>query len=271
MTRPESPVPLGEPWWFRMQRAGGGEVRDLRLRKTSVQADPVPQAAEPRIIPAGPHRVGYLELREFAPPAAAGLRRAMAQFRQQGVTDLIVDLRYNPGGDLDTLVLLANLLCAPGADGGLMFRFHDHGHTAFQPIWFRLQPETVQPLKLAFIVTRESGSASEAVVHALAPYYRRNLALVGQRTHGKPVGCSVFTVPGSDLELSLVVHQVENADGCGGYFDGLPYAQFPGDTCAAEDDLDHAPGDPAEASTAAALRWILHGSSERGPIPPARS
>lgn len=42
----------------------------------------------------------------------------------------------------------------------------------------------------------------------------------------------------------------------------------PGATCLAEDDLGHPMGDPAEASTAAALRWIQHGTSARGPIPP---
>jgi hypothetical protein len=266
-TWPESPVPLGQAWCFRIQRAGTGEIHDHTLRKHAVHADPVPRAADPRVLPAGPCRVGYLPLREFSPAADAGLRQAMAQFRERGVTDLIVDLRYNPGGNEETLVLLANLLCPPEADHALMFRLNGNGRRVSQPTWFRMRPESVRPGKLAFIVTRDSGSASEAVIHVLAPYYRRNLALVGQRTHGKPVSCGVFPVPGCGLELNLVVQQMENADGGGGYFDGLPDARFPGDTCAAEDDLGHAPGDPAEASTAAALRWIVEGSSERGPIP----
>ena len=57
-----------------------------------------------------------------------------------------------------------------------------------------------------------------------------------------------------------------NRDGGGGYHQGLPYAQFPGCTCAAEDDLARAPGDPLEASTAEALRWIERGGSTQGPI-----
>jgi hypothetical protein len=108
------------------------------------------------------------------------------------------------------------------------------------------------------------------LVNALLPYFRGNLALVGSRTHGKPVGMEPLPVPGARTwGVLLVTLHVRNAAGVGDYFQGLPDRHFAGSSCAAEDDLRHAPGDPAEASTAAALRWIVDGTSALGPIQPA--
>lgn len=262
-TAPES---AGGRAWFRLQRPATGATFDAELVLAETAPDPVPDAAAPPILAAGGRRVGYLQLREFIPAARLQVRQAVDHFRRNGVTDLIVDLRYNPGGDLATLEVLGNLLGGAAGPGEVMFTRNGNPQNSGAIIRFLPEPGALAPGRLAFIVTRASCSASEALVNALLPYYPGSLALVGQRTHGKPVGCITVDLPGSSLELHLVACRLLNAHGRGDYFGGLPDPGFPGATCAAEDDLDHAPGDPAEASTAAALRWIQDGTSE-GPIP----
>jgi hypothetical protein len=121
-------------------------------------------------------------------------------------------------------------------------------------------------MKLACIVSEQSASASEALINALLPGYQGNLAMVGRRTGGKPVVCSHFPIPGTDLTLVLVSARVLNAQGHGDYWDGLPYAGFLGATCAAPDNLGHPQGDPREASTRAALDWIETGAAALGPV-----
>jgi hypothetical protein len=81
------------------------------------------------------------------------------------------------------------------------------------------------------------------------------------------VGVLTLPVPDSKLELHLVASRFLNALGEGDYFQGLPGTSFRGSTCLAADDLAHPLGDPAEASTAAALDWIAGRTGSHRPIP----
>jgi len=215
--------------------------------------------------------VGYLQLREFRIPAENLLRTAFGQFHGAGVTDLIVDLRYNGGGTMNTAQVFANLMHAGHRPGEVMIQYRSsaQNRAGDQTIRFSAEPHAMHPGKIAFIVSGKTFSASEALVNVLLPYYHGNVALVGERTGGKPVATARLPIPDSAWEMDLVKYRIHNASGLGDYFRGLPYLGFAGSTCQAEDDLRHAPGDPAEASTAAALRWIAHGTSAHGPIAPA--
>ena len=121
---------------------------------------------------------------------------------------------------------------------------------------FRPQPQSVAPVRIAFVTTGLTASASEIVINSLSPW--AEVAIVGDDTLGKPVGQSAFDLSGCELRLRLIAFQFNNADGQGEYYDGLagtlPFA------CRADDDLAHAPGDPAEASTAEALAWLGSGA-----------
>ena len=272
------------------QISGPGEARALRLRKASGATvdvmviasahdlDPVPGAASPTVFAtANGRKVGYLSLRTFITPANGLLRTAAGKFREAGVTDLIVDLRYNGGGDTDVAEVLTNLLRA-GHAGDVMYKVVRNARTPSPdlPRLFGSEPNALAPGRIAFIVTGESASASEMVINALQPYYGASLALVGARTFGKPVGMEVFPNPTCDLALLLVTVQMLNASGTGSYFQGLPDANFTGVTIPATDDLTHAPGSPQESSTAAALQWIATGAVPAAPaaeaaLPPRSS
>jgi C-terminal processing protease CtpA/Prc len=253
--------------WFHFKKAQGGATFDAELQLAHRPLDLVPQAHAPRILDGGAgHKVGYLELKRFDDAADAPLREAMGHFKQAQVTDLIVDLRYNPGGDFDTVKVLTNLLRAQSTPGEVMFRNRFRSGIPDELVYFKSEPTAIQPNRIAFIVSGASASGSEAVANALAPYFKGNLALVGQRTDGKPVASRIFPLPFGNNQLRLTVFQVLNSEGHADYFQGVPYAEFRGVSCAAEDDLGHAPGDPAEGSTKAALRWITDGTSAQGPI-----
>jgi len=53
---------------------------------------------------------GHLVFDQFIPPSNAELATAFAYFKQNNITDLIVDLRYNGGGDLDVLTNMASYI-----------------------------------------------------------------------------------------------------------------------------------------------------------------
>jgi C-terminal processing protease CtpA/Prc len=95
----------------RVKKAGTGAVRDLAVTLAPYTYDLVSGATAPVVFQAGPdHKVGYVRLMEFRPEADDQLRSVMRHFQQAGVTDFILDLRYNGGGDLKTAELLCNLL-----------------------------------------------------------------------------------------------------------------------------------------------------------------
>lgn len=260
---------LGTTRWFRLLRPDGSTAE--RSATTAVYSlDPVPGAAAPTILDSGGRKVGYLALRTFVGPAVPLLRQAFATFQAQGVSDLIVDLRYDGGGRLDVASVFLDLLRAGHAGDQKFWLLHNAQHpeqNAADP--FRAEPNAIAPARVAFIVTQGSASASELLPFALLPYLGADVALVGERTYGKPVGQYGFAGQDCPTLLYLLGFQLANRDAAAAYFTGLPDTAFAaaGSSCAAEDDLTHATRDPLEASTAAALQWIVDGSCAGGAIP----
>jgi carboxyl-terminal processing protease len=259
--------------FFRVRKADGSTPPAFSMTNSVYSLEPVPGAATPIILSTGGHTVGYLRLRTFILPAEALLRTAFGAFRAAGVTDVVVDLRYDGGGRLSTAVVLANLLGSGRSSSDVMYSmtFNADHRGYLGPTYFGAEANALAPGKVAFIVDEGSASASELVINALQPYFTEagtlpRLAVVGSRTYGKPVGQFGFADPSCDWLLMLISFQIVNADGTGGYFQGLPDAGFKGASCAAADDLGHALGDASEASTGAALQWILGGTCPAGPI-----
>ncbi|MEZ5486745.1 MAG: S41 family peptidase [Steroidobacteraceae bacterium] len=247
-------------------RTPAGIERVASLTKRGFTLDAVPQESV-RVLtsPAGTP-VGHLTFRSFVTdPIANGqaadlaaLRAAFAQFRAAGVRDLIVDLRYNGGGLVTIASLLLDLLAGDRA-GQVAFESRHNARQSARNETTRLalQPQTVPALRVAFVVTERSASASELVINAMLPYART--AIIGTRTFGKPVGQLAFDVAACDFRLRLVAFRSVNRDGDGDYYEGLPdeaFARAGGAACAAIDDLSHLPGDPLEQMTATALAWI---------------
>lgn len=236
----------------------GGSPVPRTATKRSFDLDPVRWAVIDRdtLPPAG-----YLLLRTFITPADAKLRQAFAAFKAAGVTDVIVDVRYNGGGLVDTAELLADLL-GGGLGGTPMFAMRNNSrHAASDRTYgFLEQAETFAPPRIAFILTGASASASELVPNVMEAYKGASVALVGRQSYGKPVGQRGFVSAECDAVAYLVSFRLTNAQGDGDYFKGLPSASFSGCGILADDDLGHELSDPLETSTAAALEWMRTGT-----------
>src|SRR5690606_12329172 len=79
-------------------RDQAGVERRVTLTKAAFALDPVSDRYGARIVMDGAKKVGYINLRTFIGTADGDLRAAFADFKAQGVTELIIDLRYNGGG-----------------------------------------------------------------------------------------------------------------------------------------------------------------------------
>ncbi|MBC7158851.1 MAG: peptidase S41 [Porphyrobacter sp.] len=232
-----------------------GVDRVAALNKREYTLDPVSDRYGAKVIRDGGRSVGYLNLRTFIDTAEPVLRAAFASFKAQGVTELIVDLRYNGGGLISTAELMGNLL-ADGRGGQVFERiaYRDSKASENETYAFQVQPESIAPTRIAFIGTGSTASASELVINGFIPYLGTSMALVGSNTYGKPVGQIALDRPACDDRLRVVALKIENAAGQGEYYNGLATAVPV--TCAANDDLSRQLGDPAEAMIRASLDFL---------------
>jgi C-terminal processing protease CtpA/Prc len=265
----------GTTRWFRVRHAGATDPVDLTATTATYSLDPLPRAALPIVltVPAAgsdtgvEKRVGYLHLRTFVGPAAPLLRQAFAALQAQGVTDLIVDLRYDGGGRLDVAGVFVDLLTA-GRTGARFGLRHNALHVADDFDWpSGAEAAAIAPARVAFILTRGSASASELLPFVLAAQMGAQVAVIGEASYGKPAGQYGFSDPDCPELLYLLSFQLASGGVRAEYFGGLPDAAWTGGSCAADDDLTRPQGDPAEGMTGAALGWIADRSCAGGAIP----
>jgi C-terminal processing protease CtpA/Prc len=237
-------------------RQPDGAVIERSVTKTAFALDPVSDRYGALILEEGTSRVGYLNLRTFiVADAADQLRDAFDLFAREGVRNLIIDLRYNGGGLVSVADTLGDLL-GEGRVGQVWSRtvLRPSKSAENQTRLFRSETNALSPLRIAFIGTGSTGSASELVINSMIPYLGSNMALIGEDSFGKPVGQFAFDQADCDLRIRAVTFQTVNATGEGEYYSGL--ASVVPRTCRAEDQLVRPLGDPREASIATALDFL---------------
>lgn len=232
----------------------GGALQSARLVKRAVT---IPTVSHTRVFQAGSRTVGYIFFRNFVEPSFAALDEAFTSLQAQGANELILDLRYNGGGMVTVAQYLAGLIGGTRTAGQLLGTYAHNTRNAFRDTDIRMDthPNALGLDRLVVIATGSSASASELVVNGLRPFIP--VAIIGDRTYGKPVG--QYAIPFCDKVLAPVSFSIRNANGEGDYYDGLP------PTCAAADDLEHQLGDARESSLAEALFYLSTGSCTNPP------
>lgn len=207
-----------------------------------------------KIITQGTQKIGYLRYDSFTESSVAEFESIFTQFHNDGIDELVVDMRYNGGGStLTASALLDNITNAfPGErqmylDWNANYQ-HENSSYTFEESDMQDGNE-LNMKRVFFLVTGSSASASEAVINALVPYLGvDNVVTIGDSTHGKPVGMSGRAY-GTNYYF-LVNFFVKNDAGETTSFNGI----LP--TCTAEDDLTHLMGDENELMLKTALYYI---------------
>ncbi|SDE97167.1 S41 family peptidase [Chitinophaga filiformis] len=234
---------------------------------------------------AGTQKVGYIAYGRFSlfSVTKAAIDQAFAKFVTDGVTSLIVDLRYNGGGYTESAEYLVNQIAPNSLDGKVMYveYFNDllqkgqapilkeqlyrnaagetvmwNGHLAtYADLDYSVSGNTFKftsdgslnsVKQVVFIVSGNTASASELVINSLKPYMP--VKLVGATTYGKPVG--FFGIKIDKYTVYMSNFYMQNANGNGDYFHGMD-VDIP-----AEDDVRHDFGDPEETGVMSALNYI---------------
>ncbi len=185
-------------------------------------------------------KVGYWVYNSFkataglSPTRSKEVEESFDYFQSEGISDLIIDLRYNGGGSVAVAEQISNYLIQTSNNGRLMYtnklnylKPNLENSTNFKKIG------NLGITKLIFITSRGSASASELIINSLDPYF--DITLVGDNTFGKPVGSFPLssytpTLKSNNVELVPITFATANALGKADYFDGFPADFLVGDT-----------------------------------------
>lgn len=132
--------------------------------------------------------VGYLLFMRFLETSEQELYSAFVEFKERGITDLVLDLRYNRGGRISIARKLASLVVGEEQQGALLqeYRFNDK-YAATENYELRVSDELagLGLRSLVVLVSSQTASASELIINALRPLM--NVSVVGSATtSGKP-------------------------------------------------------------------------------------
>ena len=172
--------------------------------------------------------VGYFHYLSFKSSFLDDIHAAMKTFGDAGVRKLIVDLRYNGGGDSRASQLLIDYLAPESARGkSYVIRHHnsylaslndaytdkentqaiiDADRTTYVngggdgAYWDKVTANRIPFDEIYFITGNGTASASEMVINGLRPYMGDKLQMVGDTTYGKPNGMYYLMYPGSKAD-----------------------------------------------------------------------
>lgn len=189
----------------------------------------------------GTKKIAYLMYNAFVTNYDETLNNVFADFKAKGVTDLILDLRYNGGGSVNTATYLASMIT--GQFAGQVFAV-ERWNSKVQPYrgnsreYFtdnivknsrKIPINSLRMNKVYVITSENTASASELVINGLKPYIK--VVQVGATTIGKNQGSiTIYDFidkknevknPKHKWAMQPLVMKIENAKGVGNYVNGL--------------------------------------------------
>jgi carboxyl-terminal processing protease len=180
-------------------------------------------------------KVGYLVYVEYITGESNSYLTSMdnifSEFKDSTITDLIVDLRYNPGGEVDAAIHLASSIAPSSVDdaGNIMVNLEynsdlqsyltTNGYTSYLNYKFEVVPDNLNLSHVYFLTTGHSASASELTITGLKPYM--TVTQIGEYTYGKYCGSWVIPDDNQAWAIMPIVTKFANADGYTDFVNGL--------------------------------------------------
>lgn len=187
-------------------------------------------------------KIGYYVYNFFSPGGDQKeydqqMDQVMLDFKNKGITDVILDLRYNSGGAISSATNLASLV-GRDVDESTVF-YENRWNSLYQQYWesqedgddilrgkFKNKADRIGDKlssgRVYILVGSRSASASELMINGLKPYM--DIYLIGDKTVGKNVG----SIPiedkknaDNDYGLLPIVFQIFNSQGSSDYSNGF--------------------------------------------------
>ncbi len=142
--------------------------------------------------------IGYLRIIQFTPFTADRVRDAVSEMNRDGkMAGLIIDVRSNPGGLLNSVVQVANFFMDKGIIVGTKSRIASENEE------FTARSSTILPMKTPIVLLIDRGSASAAEILAGALKDSKRAVVIGETSFGKGSVQNVIPLPsGGGLRLT---------------------------------------------------------------------
>ncbi|MDP1979194.1 S41 family peptidase [Undibacterium sp.] len=251
---------------FQIRDSGSFSNRAVTMTATTVTTAPVLQN---QVLNVNGKKIGYMVFTDHIRTAEAPLVKTITEFKQAGVSELVLDLRYNGGGYL----YIANELSAMIAGSKvtdkifekLQFNDKHTDLTADNISYFYDTDSNNRPLpqlnlSRVFVLTGSNTcSASESIINGLKPFMQ--VILIGDTTCGKPYGF----IQTNNCKTAYFAIQFAgvNALNQGDFTNGFT------PTCQVSDSLNYQLGDQSEPRLSAALKYVSTGSCPAAGFNPA--
>jgi carboxyl-terminal processing protease len=197
--------PKGTKVTLTIERPGEEETKDITIIRDKIVVPTIrgwqrTNSGEWRYMIDEKNKIGYVRLTSFAAESAASLEKVLLQLESQGLRGLVLDLRSNSGGLLDSAVAVADKFIKEGL---IVKRQPGFGR---MPIYEDAKRKNTHPnYPLVILINSGSASASEIVAGALADEKYKRAILVGTRTHGKGSVQGITGYPGGGAQLKYTM------------------------------------------------------------------
>lgn len=243
--------------------------KSITMKAASIDADPLIYS---NIYNIADRKIGYIVYTEFISGENNKyldvFDAVIDNFISNQITDLVVDLRYNPGGQIDAAGHLASAIAPAGVvsssetfvkfvyNSSLQSYYYENDGSDSDHLTYKFPSNThnVNLSHVYFLTTKNTASASELLITGLKPYM--DVTVIGENTFGKYVGSWVIyddrVPPKHNYAIMPIVMKYSNSQGYTDFKDGLaPDLEM-------KDNLIEAPpfGDPEDPMLAAAIQDI---------------
>jgi len=218
-----------------LAEVNGNELKDISSAELTAGFT-FEQPAVSSIVDKGSSKIAYLYIYDFSPGLATSLYNTFMSFENAGVTELILDLRYNSGGQVAEAAGLCTMIASGvsyttpfitykgNKNGGTRSESLGDAATFDHTLNFNALLQSNLNLKRVFILgTGATASASEVMINNLKPYMQ--VVLIGEKTRGKDEASfkiSDARIPKQvEWEMHPIVYKLFNAAGNGGYSAGI--------------------------------------------------
>jgi carboxyl-terminal processing protease len=178
-----------------------GELIDIRLVRDSVslpsiRGDHYKSDNSPEFMVDAEKKIGYVRLTTLGKESAKEMKTALQQLKAQGMKVLVLDLRNNPGGLLESAIQVSDLF----VDSGTIVTIR--GRTGDQ-VYEAKEEGSLGAFPVALLINRNTASAAEIIAACLQDNKRARV--IGERTYGQALVKSLISMKSGIGTLKLPV------------------------------------------------------------------
>ena len=197
--------PKGTPVKLTIKRAGEEKTRDIVITRGKIVVPTIrgwqrTDSGRWQYMIDQENHIGYIRLTSFSAESSENLEKVLDKLEAQGLNGLVLDLRYNTGGLLESAIDVADKFLKEGL---IVQRHSGFGRL---PIYAEAKKRGTHPnYPLVILVNANSASASEIVAGALADKVHKRAILVGTRTHGKGSVQTITNIIGDGAQMKYTM------------------------------------------------------------------